>query len=218
MEILVLLRKKLLHANREIIKEEGDIEINGYSIINENSDLEVELDIDLIYQKIKRYNLASNVAQNITTNTKEEEGRKKVKEERKERKEYEDSLGILRDHLDKVLHIRTNHAVGIVKLMRFETRNGNTAIVRRSKAKEKDFPSIESAAHKKRDLSVSGLANERAKEAERKKSGGNVSFFSFLSRTARREVNSRRAACNAAVHLVITIDTHSKLVNSSVLI
>ena len=218
MEILVLLRKKLLHANREIIKEEGDIEINGYSIINENSDLEVELDIDLIYQKIKRYNLASNVAQNITTNTKEEEGRKKVKEERKERKEYEDSLGILRDHLDKVLHIRTNHAVGIVKLMRFETRNGNTAIVRRSKAKEKDFPSIESAAHKKRDLSVSGLANERAKEAERKKSGGNVSFFSFLSRTARREVNSREAACNAAVHLVITIDTHSKLVNSSVLI
>ena len=218
MEILVLLRKKLLHANREIIKEEGDIEINGYSIINENSDLEVELDIDLIYQKIKRYNLASNVAQNITTNTKEEEGRKKVNEKRKERKEYEDSLGILRDHLDKVLHIRTNHAVDIVKLMRFDTRNSNTAIVRRSKAKEKDVPSIESAAHKKRDLSVSGLANERAKEAERKKSGGNVSFFSFLSRTARREVNSREAACNAAVHLVITIDTHSKLVNSSVLI
>ena len=207
-----------MYANRQTLKEEGDIEINGYSIINENSDLEVESDIDLIYQKIKRYNLASNVAQNITTNTKEEEGRKKVNEKRKERKEYEDSLGILRDHLDKVLHIRTNHAVDIVKLMRFDTRNSNTAIVRRSKAKEKDVPSIESAAHKKRDLSVSGLANERAKEAERKKNGGNGPFFSFLSRTARREVNSREAACNAAVHLVIAIDTHSKLIYSSVLI
>ena len=214
LETLVQLRKNLLSANRGTIKGEGATGINGYSITKEETNLEVKSDTDLIYQRIKKYNLMSNAEYNIVINTKEEGAGEKVDEGRKRSGEYKDSLGILRDQMEEVLHVRTNHTVRIIKLMRFNTLNLNAATVKTSKAREKDVSIVESGAHKKNDLSLSGLEKERAEEAERKKTGKDVSFFSFFSRTARREVNSRDAACNAAVHLVVAIDTKSKWIYS----